>query len=46
MSVKTLTPWRNDKWEQCDTKHKTHKKFNEKKITLYPVPPAHAPANV
>ena len=25
MYVKISTPRRNDKWEQCDTKHKTHK---------------------
>ena len=23
MCVETPTPWRNDKWERCDTRHKT-----------------------
>ncbi len=36
------------KWQMgmMDTKHKTHKKFIEKKFTPYPVPQAHAPASV
>jgi hypothetical protein len=25
MSVETPTPQRNDKWDWCDTKYKTHK---------------------
>ncbi len=29
---KTPTPWRNDKWERCDTKHKTHTFIYQNKI--------------
>ena len=42
MSVKTLTPLRNDKWEQCDTKHKTHKIIQQEKKYS----PAHVPVSV
>ncbi len=35
MCEKTLTPWKNDKWEQCDTKHKHTSLFNKTKFTPY-----------
>jgi hypothetical protein len=43
----TQNTTKNDKWEQCDTKHNALKIYlTRKKFTPYPIPPAHAPASV